>query len=335
MVRNQGRAFLAGPPLLMAATGEVATEEELGGAEMHAATSGLAEYLAEDDADALRIARELMASLDWNRDLPPHVRDYAPPRHDAEELLGIASTDHKKPLDMREVIARIVDDSNFLEFKPDYGPATLTGHAAICGMRIGIISNNGPLDPAGANKVTHFIQACCQSGTPLLYLQNTTGFIVGKASEQAGMIKHGSKMIQAMSNADVPRITVHCGASFGAGNFGMCGRGFFPDFCFTWPNARTAVMGPEQAANTMAIVMEGSMRRKGLDVDKNSIDAMRMMVIDTFEKQTSASHISARLLDDGVIDPRDTRRVLAVALSVCEESRKRALHPVQFGVARP
>ncbi|QDZ29535.1 acyl-CoA carboxylase subunit beta [Noviherbaspirillum sp. UKPF54] len=335
MVREQGKAFLAGPPLLMAATGEVATEEELGGADMHATTSGLAEYLAEDDADALRIARELMAALDWNRDLAPRMPDYQPPRYDAEELLGIASTDHKKPLDMREVIARIVDDSDFLEFKPDYGPATLTGHAAICGMRVGIISNNGPLDPAGANKVTHFIQACCQSGTPLLYLQNTTGFIVGKASEQAGMIKHGSKMIQAMSNASVPRITVHCGASFGAGNFGMCGRGFFPDFCFTWPNARTAVMGPEQAANTMAIVMEGSMRRKGLEVDKNSIDAMRMMVIDTFEKQTSAAHISARLLDDGVIDPRDTRKILAVALSVCEESRKRALRPVQFGVARP
>ncbi|MGE5622838.1 MAG: acyl-CoA carboxylase subunit beta [Bacillota bacterium] len=335
MVRNQGQAFLAGPPLLMAATGEVASEEELGGAEMHATTSGLAEYLAEDDADALRIARELMAALDWNRDLPPDVRHYEPPRYDAEELLGIASTDHKKPLDMREVIARIVDGSDFLEFKPDYGPATLTGHAAICGTRIGIISNNGPLDPAGANKVTHFIQACCQSGTPLLYLQNTTGFIVGKASEQAGMIKHGSKMIQAMSNANVPRITVHCGASFGAGNFGMSGRGFFPDFCFTWPNARTAVMGPEQAANTMAIVMEGSMRRKGLEVDRNSIDAMRMMVIDTFEKQTSATHISARLLDDGVIDPRDTRKVLAMALSVCEEGRKRTLRPVQFGVARP
>ena len=335
MVRKQAKAFLAGPPLLMAATGEVATEEELGGAEMHAGTSGLAEYLAENDADALRITRELVAALGWNRDLPALQRDYAPPLYDAEELLGIASTDHKKPLDMREVIARIVDGSEFLEFKPDYGPATLTGHAAICGIPVGIISNNGPLDPAGATKATHFIQACCQSGTPLLYLQNTTGFIVGKASEQAGMIKHGSKMIQAMSNATVPRITVHCGASFGAGNYGMSGRGFFPDFCFTWPNARTAVMGPEQAANTMAIVMEGSMRRKGLEVDKNSIEAMRLMVIDTFEKQTSASHISARLLDDGVIDPRDTRKVLAFTLSVCEEARQRKLNPVQFAIARP
>lgn len=335
MVRKQAKAFLAGPPLLMAATGEVATEEELGGAEMHASTSGLSEYLAENDADALRITRELVAALGWNRDLPALQRDYAPPLYDAEELLGIASTDHKKPLDMREVIARIVDGSEFLEFKPDYGAATLTGHAAICGIPVGIISNNGPLDPAGATKATHFIQACCQSGMPLLYLQNTTGFIVGKASEQAGMIKHGSKMIQAMSNATVPRITVHCGASFGAGNYGMSGRGFFPDFCFTWPNARTAVMGPEQAANTMAIVMEGSMRRKGLEVDKNSIEAMRLMVIDTFEKQTSASHISARLLDDGVIDPRDTRKVLAFTLSICEEARRRKLNPVQFAIARP
>jgi geranyl-CoA carboxylase beta subunit len=335
MVRDRAKAFLAGPPLLMAATGEVATEEELGGAEMHATTSGLTEYLAQDDADALRIARDIVAALDWDRDLPAMVGKYAPPRYDVEELLGIASTDHKKPLDMREVIARIVDGSDFLEFKPGYGPATLTGHAAICGMHVGIISNNGPLDPAGATKATHFIQVCCQSNTPLLYLQNTTGFIVGKMSEQAGMIKHGSKMIQAMSNANVPRITLHCGASFGAGNYGMSGRGFFPDFCFSWPNAKTAVMGPEQAANTMAIVMEGSMRRKGLEVDKNSIDGMRMMVIDTFEKQTSALHISARLLDDGVIDPRDTRKLLGFVLSICDESRRRKLHPVQFAVGRP
>ena len=198
-------------------------------------------------------------------------------------------------------------------------------------MHVGILSNNGPLDPAGANKATQFIQLCCQSNTPLLYLQNTTGFIVGKASEQAGMIKHGSKMIQAMSNATVPRITLHCGASFGAGNYGMSGRGFFPDFCFSWPNAKTAVMGPEQAANTMAIVMEGSMRRKGLEVDQTSIDAMRMMVIDTFEKQTSAAHISARLLDDGVIDPRDTRKLLAFVLSVCDEGRA---PPVASGAVR-
>ncbi|WP_266184242.1 acyl-CoA carboxylase subunit beta [Dyella humicola] len=335
MVRDRARAFLAGPPLLKAATGEVATEEELGGAEMHASLSGQAEYLAEDDADALRITRELLAALDWNRDLPPIDRPYQAPRFDAETLLGIALTDHRKPLDMREVIARIVDGSDFLEFKPDYGPATVTGHAAICGMRLGIITNNGPLDPAGANKATHFIQACCQSDLPLLYLQNTTGFIVGKASEQGGMIKHGAKMIQAMSNATVPRITVHCGASFGAGNYGMSGRGFFPDFCFSWPNAKTAVMGAEQAADTMATVMAAGMQRKAQAVDHAAIESMRAKVMDTFERQSDAFTLSGRLLDDGVIDPRDTRKVLACVLAVCDEARRRKLHPIQFAVARP
>jgi geranyl-CoA carboxylase beta subunit len=335
MVRERARAFLAGPPLLKAATGELATEEELGGAQMHASVSGLAEYLADDDADALRIARELVASLDWNRGQAPAARPYAMPRFDADELLGIASNDHRKPLDMREVIARIVDDSGFLEFKPDHGPATVTGHAAICGIRVGIITNNGPLDPAGATKAAHFIQACCQSDTPLVYLQNTTGFMVGKASEQAGMIKHGAKMIQAMANASVARITLHCGASFGAGNYGMSGRGFLPDFCFSWPNAKTAVMGAEQAAATMASMMESSMRRKGIEVDQAAIGAMRAKVTDTFAQQSGAFTVSGRLLDDGVIDPRDTRKVLACALSVCAEARTRKLHPIQFGVARP
>ena len=339
MVRNRAKAFLAGPPLLLAATGEVASEEELGGAEMHASTSGLAEYLAEDDFDACRIARNIVAALDWNRNQPAPASvaqpNYLPPRYPAEELLGIASVDHKKPLDMREVIARIVDDSALLEFKPDFGPATLTGHASICGIAVGIISNNGPLDPAGANKATHFIQLCCQSNTPLLFLQNTTGFIVGKDSEQAGMIKHGSKLIATLSNASVPRITLHCGASFGAGNYGMSGRGYYPDFVFTWPNAKTAVMGPEQAAKTMAIVMEGSMKRKGLEVDANSIDGMKRMVVETFESQTSAAFTSARLLDDGVIDPRDTRQLLALTLSICQEARQRQVFPVQFAVARP
>ena len=351
MVRERAKAFLAGPPLLKAATGEIASEEELGGADMHAATSGLAEYLAENDADALRITRELVASLGWNAGLPATATAAAPaaaggrtagdgaayamPQFDAGELLGIASCDQRKPLDMREVIARIVDGSAFLEFKPGYGAATVTGHAAICGIAVGVITNNGPLDPAGATKAAHFIQLCCQSGTPLVFLQNTTGFMVGKAYEQAGMIKHGAKMIQALSNANVPRITLHCGASFGAGNYGMSGRGFMPDFCFSWPNARTAVMGAEQAATTMAIVMEGSMRRKGVEVDHAAIAAMRARIVDTFERQTDAFTTSGRLLDDGVIDPRDTRKVLACVLAVCEEAQRRVLRPVQFGVARP
>ncbi len=335
MVRERARAFLAGPPLLKAATGEIATEEELGGADMHAATSGLAEYLAQNDADALRIARDIVAALGWNRDQPGREDGYAAPLYDAEELLGIMPADGRKPVDMREVVARIVDGSDFLEFKAGYGPATVTGHAALCGHRIGIVTNNGPLDPAGANKATHFIQACGQSGTPLLFLQNTTGFIVGRESEQAGMIKHGSKMIQAVANVGVPRITLMCGASFGAGNYGMCGRGYQPDFCFSWPNARTAVMGAEQAADTMAAVMEAGARRKGQAVDTAALDALRQKIITTFDRQTGAFHTSARMLDDGVIDPRDTRKLLAFALSVCAEAGRRELRPVQYGVARP
>jgi geranyl-CoA carboxylase beta subunit len=335
MVRERARAFLAGPPLLKAATGEIATEEELGGADMHAGVSGLAEYVAENDADALRIAREIVAALEWNRDQPVATGPYREPLYDAEELLGVMPADPKKPLDMREVIARLVDGSEFLEFKAAYGPATVVGHAAVCGRRIGILTNNGPLDPAGANKATHFIQACCQAGTPLLFLQNTTGFIVGKDSEQAGMIKHGSKMIQAVSNMNVPKITVMCGASFGAGNYGMCGRGYQPDFVFSWPNARTAVMGAEQAADTMAMVMEAGAARKGQPVDREALDGLKRQIIATFERQTSALYTSALLLDDGVIDPRDTRKVLAMALSICDEAERRKLRPVQFGVARP
>jgi len=232
MVRGRARAFLAGPPLLKAATGEIATEEELGGAEMHTSVSGLGEYMAEDDADGVLLAREGVQRLHWGRHLSvfgdarsERARTAPPPRLDAQELLGIMSADGRKPADMREVIARIVDDSDFLEFKALYGPATVTGHASIEGHPVGILSNNGPLDPDGANKATHFIQACCQSGTALVYLQNTTGYMVGKDYERAGMIKHGSKMIQAVANASVPQLTIMCGASFGAGNYGMCGRG--------------------------------------------------------------------------------------------------------------
>ncbi len=335
MVRERSRAFLAGPPLLKAATGEIATEEELGGAEMHASVSGLADYLAEDDAHALAITREVVAALGWNGGATPARPAYAEPRLDADELLGIIAADVRQPMDMREIVARIVDDSDFLEFKAGYGSATLTGHAAIAGQRVGIISNNGPLDPDGATKATHFIQLCCQSGTPLLFLQNTTGFIVGKDSEQGGMIKHGSKMIQAVANANVARITVMCGASFGAGNYGMCGTGFAPDFCFSWPNARTAVMGGQQAADTMASVLEATARRKGQEPDLAQIAQLKERIVDNFERQAGALATSALLLDDAVIDPRDTRRVLALALSVFTEARTRQCRPVQFGVARP
>jgi geranyl-CoA carboxylase beta subunit len=332
MVRGRAKAFLAGPPLLKAATGEIATDEELGGAVMHTHVSGLGEYLAENDADGIRYAREVMARLGFESPSRPGGK---PPRYSAEELLGVIPEDYRKPLDMREAIARFADDSEFLDFKADYGPATVCGHAAVQGFRAGIVTNNGPLDPAGANKATHFIQSCCQAGLPILYLQNTTGYIVGKASEEAGMIKHGSKMIQAVSNANVPQITLMCGASFGAGNYGMCGRAYNPRFLFSWPNTQTAVMGAEQAALTMAIVMEGGMKRKGQDVDHHQIDAMKAKIVENFERQQSALVTSGLMLDDGIIDPRDTRNVLGLALSICEDASRRQLRPVQFGVARP
>ena len=339
MVRGRARAFLAGPPLLKAATGEIATEENLGGAEMHTAVSGLGEYMAENDADGVRLAREVVKRLQWSRHLTPGAlaqgSEVRGPRFDSEDLLGIMSPDGRKPADMREVIARIVDDSDFLEFKSLYGPSTVTAHAAIRGHAIGIITNNGPIDPDGANKATHFIQACCQSGTPIVYLQNTTGYMVGQAYERGGMIKHGSKMIQAVANATVPQLTVMCGASFGAGHYGMCGRAYEPSFLFSWPNARTAVMGGEQAAMTMRIVAEAGAKRKGLDVDEAALDAQDKAIVDTFERQQSAIATSSLLLDDGVIDPRDTRDVLALSLTVLNEAARRTVRPIQFGVARP
>ncbi len=347
MVRGRAKAFLAGPPLLQAATGEIATDEELGGAEMHAAVSGLADYLAEDDADAIRIAREIVGRLGFADDVPPAANGdpreqgatraarFEEPLHPPEELAGVVPMDFREPFDMREVVARIVDGSRFLEFQPDYGPQTVCGHAELHGHRIGIVTNNGPIDPAGANKATHFIQTCCQSATALVYLQNTTGYIVGRDSEQAGMIKHGSKMIQAVSNATVPSITLHCGASFGAGNYGMCGRAFGARFVFSWPNARTAVMGGEQAALTMRIVSQTTARRRGEPIDESKLDALSTRIVDHFESQAGVLHTSARLLDDGIVDPRDTRKLLGLLLDTCAQAQMRRLRPTSFGVARP
>ncbi|MEP7297009.1 MAG: carboxyl transferase domain-containing protein [Burkholderiales bacterium] len=332
MVRGRARAFLAGPPLLKAATGEIATDEALGGADMHASVSGLAEHVADDDASALATTRELVASLGWQP--VASWPDGPAPLHDGDDLLGLFGADAKKAVDMRHVIARIVDGSEFLEFKADHGPATLCGYAAIAGYRVGIVTNNGPLDPAGSVKVTHFVQSCCQLGIAIVWLQNTTGFIVGTEAERAGMIKHGSKQIQALSNATVPQITIQCGASFGAGNYGMCGRGFHPRFVFSWPVARTAVMGASQAAGTMEIVMREGAARKGVPVDEAQLAALTGKIIATFERQMHAFYTSGLLLDDGIIDPRDTRRVLALTLALCDESARRTLRPMQFGASR-
>ena len=336
MVRGRSRAFLAGPPLLKAATGEVALEEELGGAEMHTTVTGLGEHMAEDDRHALGIARQVLDNLGWGS---PASNSFAPPRFAADELLGLMPTELRQPVDMREVMLRLIDDSAgsgaWLEFKPGYGAQTLCVQARIEGHQVGIVSNNGPIDVNGANKATHFIQRCCQLGHAIVYLQNTTGYMVGRDSEQAGMIKHGSKMIQAITTANVPQLTIQCGASYGAGNYGMCGRGFAPRFLFSWPQARTAVMGGEQAAQTMRIVAEAAATRKGVAADAAMLDAQSAAIVEVFERQADAFYTSGLLLDDGVIDPRDTRAVLAMCLSICRDAEQRSLRPMQFGVARP
>ena len=342
MVRGRSRAFLAGPPLLKAATGEIATEEELGGAEMHTGISGLGEYLAEDDRHALGLARDVVAQLSQWKQPPAQYgkvqeaikRGVTEPRYDSEELLGLMPSHHREPVDMREVMARLVDGSALLPFKSSYGAATLCAQAHVDGHAVGLISNNGPIDVAGANKAAHFIQWMCQLGHPIIYLQNTTGYMVGKDSEQAGMIKHGSKMIQAVTNATVPQITIQCGASFGAGNYGMCGRGYAPRFLFSWPGAKTAVMGGEQAASTMRQVTETAMARKGLPVDDEQMQKQYDQIVAMFEAQADAFYTSGLLLDDGVIDPRDTRQVLSFCLATLQEAQQRTLRPMQFGVAR-
>jgi geranyl-CoA carboxylase beta subunit len=335
LVRGRAKVFLAGPPLLRAATGEIATDEELGGAEMHAGISGLGEYLAEDDADGIRIAREVMAKLPWNEQLPVlPQKSFKGPRYAAEELAGVVPTDYRKPYDVREVIARIVDDSDYLDFKTSYGPHTVCGQAAIEGHAVGLIGNNGPIDADGASKAAQFIQLCCQANTPIVYLQNTTGYMVGREAEQAGIIKHGSKMIQAVANATVPQLTVHIGASFGAGNYGMCGRAYDPRFIFAWPSNRIAVMGGEQAAKVMAIVTEEKLKREGKPVDKAKLGGMEQAIIKRVDAESTALYATARLWDDGLIDPRDTRKVLGFCLSICREAAVRPLKPITFGVAR-
>ncbi|MEM7152107.1 MAG: carboxyl transferase domain-containing protein [Myxococcota bacterium] len=336
VVKERSRIFLAGPPLVKAALGEDADEETLGGAQMHMSVSGTAEYMAQDDAHALEIARELMGKIPWDEDQrgPLERRESQPPRFDAEELLGVVPVDYRQPYDVREVIARIVDGSDFLDFKPLYGAQTVCGHARIEGQAVGIIGNNGPIFPEGAAKAGHFIQACCQSGTPIIYLQNTTGYMVGTDAEAAGIVKHGAKMIQAVANASVPQITILLGGAFGAGNYGMCGRSFDPRFIFAWPNARISVMGGEQAAKVMEIITRAKFKRQGVDIDDENMAKMTGAIRDKLDSESDALFATARLWDDGVIDPRDTRRVLATTLAICRESQARQLRPNTFGVAR-
>ena len=332
LVRGRSSVFLAGPPLVKAAIGEDTDEESLGGAETHATLTGLGEYLCEDDAHAITTARELLDKLNWDTAKPPAP---APePLFPASELMGIVPADDREPFDMRELIARLVDGSDFLEFKPGYGSETVCGHARLHGHAIGILGNNGPIQPTGSTKAAQFIQLCDQSGTPLVFLQNTTGYMVGSAAERAGAIKHGSKMIQAVANARVAKLTIVVGGSFGAGNYGMCGRGFDPRFIFSWPSARTAVMGGAQAASVMEIVSRAKFEKAGQVVDDEALKAMAGGIRQRLDAESGVLFGTARLWDDGVIDPRDTRQVLGVCLAICAEGGNRTLQSNTFGVAR-
>lgn len=338
LVRNKAKMFLAGPPLLKAATGEVATDEELGGAEMHAQTAGTGEYLAENDSDGIRIAREIMQNLPWNEQLEEtdvlKPKLYAEPKYSPEELIGVVPADSKQPYDVREILARIADGSEFLDFKNEFDSQTVCGRIKIEGHAVGIIGNNGPITPNGAAKAAQFIQLCEQSNTPLLFIHNTTGFMVGTDSEQNGVIKHGSKMIQAVANARVPKISINVGGSYGAGNYAMCGRGLDPRFIFAWPNSRTAVMGGAQAGKVLRIVTEEKQKKMGMEPDPKVLDTIEMATAQKLDEGSTSLFGTARLWDDGLIDPRDTRRVLGFCLSICKEAEVRNLKPNSFGVAR-
>ncbi|MCF8200019.1 MAG: hypothetical protein K9J42_14730 [Sulfuritalea sp.] len=356
LVRNRSSIYLAGPPLVKAAIGEETDEESLGGAETHASVTGLGEYLCENDAHALATARDVMDKLNWStiacpglacRELPFGVRQsgvpgmqsppaptFPAPLYPTEEFLGLVPADEREPYDVHEVIARLVDASDFLEFKASYAADTVCGHARLHGHTVGILGNNGPIQPNGSVKAAQFIQLCDQSDTPLIFLQNTTGYMVGSVAERAGAIKHGSKMIQAVANARVPKLTIVLGGSFGAGNYGMCGRGFDPRFIFSWPSARTAVMGAAQAAKVMEIVGRAKLERAGQPANEAALAAMSEGLRSRLEKESSVLFGTARLWDDGIIDPRDTRRVLGLCLDIVTEGAARTLHPNTFGVAR-
>ena len=335
MVRKKAKVFLAGPPLLRAATGEIAKDEDLGGAEMHCQVAGTSEFIAEDDADGIRLAREVVAKLGWNTTAPaPQLKAFEAPRYAPEELLGVVPADYRRPYDCREVIARLVDGSEFLEYKNEYDQQTICGRASIYGQPIGIVSNNGPITTKGATKAAQFMQLCVQTQTPLVYLMNTTGYMVGTESEQGGIVKHGSKMVQAVANASVPRITIVMGGSFGAGNYGMCGRGLDPDFIFAWPNSRTAVMGGEQAAKVMTIINKAKAQAAGQEFPEEQAAKAEANLVGLFNKEADALAATARLFDDGLIDPRDTRRVLGFTLSICQDAKRREVAPNSFGVAR-
>src|SRR5438128_1502399 len=315
VVSGGARVFLAGPPLVKMAINEDTDEESLGGADMHSRVSGVSDYLAEDEVDAIRLGREIVAHLNWRKLGEAKMATPEAPRYDPDELLGIGSIDVRKPFEVREVIARVVDGSRLEEFKPTYGTTLVTGWAHLHGYPIGILGNNGILFSDSSEKAAQFIQLCNKIDVPLLFLQNITGYMVGTQYERGGIIKDGAKMINAVSNSTVPMFTVMIGSSYGAGNYGMCGRAYEPRFLFTWPNHRIAVMGPEQLAGVLSIVRRGAAERAGEPYDEAEDQAVRRTVEQQIEQESNAFYATARIWDDGIIDPCDTRTALGIALS--------------------
>jgi 3-methylcrotonyl-CoA carboxylase beta subunit len=331
IVRNQGTIFLGGPPLVKAATGEVVSAEDLGGGDVHTRISGVADHLAENDGHALYLARRIVARLNHRKPQTVALQEGEPPRFDPEELYGIIPRDTRKPYDVREVIARVVDGSRFDEFKARYGSTLVTGFAALHGMPVGIVANNGILFGESAQKGAHFIELCCQRGVPLLFLQNITGFMVGRKYENGGIAKDGAKMVTAVATAQVPKITAIIGGSFGAGTYGMCGRAYSPRFLWMWPNSRISVMGGEQAASVLATVRRDGIEAKGQSWSAEAEEAFKAPIRQQYEDQGHPYYATARLWDDGVIDPAQTRRVLALSLSAALNA---PIEPTRFGVFR-
>jgi 3-methylcrotonyl-CoA carboxylase beta subunit len=331
IVRNKGTIFLGGPPLVRAATGEVVTAEELGGAEVHTAISGVADQIAEDDLDALSIARRIVSKLNLGEKATLDTARPKAPAYDPDQLYGIVPADPRKPYDVREVCVRIFDGGEFDEFKPDYGKTLVCAFSRLNGYPVGVVANNGILFSESALKGAHFIELCCQRQLPLIFLQNITGFMVGKKYEHGGIAKDGAKMVTAVACAKVPKFTVIIGGSYGAGNYGMCGRAFDPRFLWMWPNARISVMGGQQAGSVLARVRRDNLERSGVDWDENEEAAFKEKIGSQYEQQGHPYYASARLWDDGIIDPRDTRRILALGVSTALNA---PLEPTRFGIFR-
>jgi acetyl-CoA carboxylase carboxyltransferase component len=333
IVKNQGTIFLGGPPLVKAATGEEVTAEELGGGDVHTRISGVADHLADDDAHALEMARDIVLHLGGAESTRPRLdlADPEPPAYDPQEIYGILPRDLRTPYDVRELIARLVDGSRFHEFKTRYGTTIVTGFAHLHGMPVGILANQGVLFSDSALKATHFIELASQRGIPLLFLQNISGYMVGKQAEHGGIAKDGAKMVHAVANAPVPRLTVIIGGSFGAGNYGMCGRAYQPRFLFMWPNSRISVMGGEQAASVLAQVKQTQLESQGKKMSETELRAFKQPVLDTYEREGSPYFSTARLWDDGILDPAETRTALALALAA---SLNAPIEPMRFGVFR-